>query len=409
MRAQGFPRGGTPGPAGDPPGRRGAPGDPSGRPRAGRRPPFPRRSRPAVPGGAEGAPPPGDLTSPWPRRAPSGALALAPRIPGLLRAVGAELSAWEARAAVIPDPELRRQALSSLRRKGFHCEGGAVYALAARDVLPAVVALQTISDYLDNLSDRSPFGGEADLRRLHLAFADALDPEAPPRDYYALHPRRDDAGYLAALVAVCRTTLGRLPGWPAARAEATRLAGWYRELQVHKHVLSGDRERRLRHLAGRLPAPGLAWWEAAAAAGSTLGLFALFAASCRPGLTPEGAAGVRRAYFPAVTALHILLDYWIDIEEDRRGGDFNFAARYPGPWAAARRLAVLLRRARTAVAGLPEAGFHRTVVDGLPAIYLADPKVGQQGLALPALRLLLASGPATWAYSLALRALPLRR
>jgi tetraprenyl-beta-curcumene synthase len=46
-----------------------------------------------------------------------------------------------------------------------------------------VVALQTISDYLDNLCDRrgSPTGR---FRQLHLAMTDALDPAGETHDYY---------------------------------------------------------------------------------------------------------------------------------------------------------------------------------------------------------------------------------
>ena len=69
------------------------------------------------------------------------------------------LQEWKTRAEKIPDPELRRQALMSIETKDFHCEGGAVYALLAGDhydeAIRFIVAYQTISDYLDNLCDRS--------------------------------------------------------------------------------------------------------------------------------------------------------------------------------------------------------------------------------------------------------------
>ncbi|WP_306301320.1 DUF2600 family protein [Thalassobacillus sp. C254] len=69
------------------------------------------------------------------------------------------LGSWRQRAMEIPNNQLRTQALSSLTEKAFHCEGGAVYGLLAGEernkIITFIVAYQTISDYLDNLCDRS--------------------------------------------------------------------------------------------------------------------------------------------------------------------------------------------------------------------------------------------------------------
>ncbi len=337
----------------------------------------------------------------------------APRLLGAMRTVLAgvdgELGRWTAWAEVIPDPELRRQALASLRLKRFHCEGGSVFVAAAdpahsSDVLRAIVALQTISDYLDNLSDRSPAGGEADLRQMHLAFTDAVEPHSPAAAgaYYAFHPHTDDGGYLDGLVGCCREALGRLPAYGVVAGPALRLARYYASLQSLKHLDPAVREGRLRAWAEALPAPGLRWYEAAAACGSTLGVFALMAAASR-GCGDGEAAAVASAYFPWPCALHILLDYLIDLAEDRAGGDFNFVACYPSLAEAAARLRVVQDGARAAVAGLDDSSFNRLVVAGLPAIYLVDRKVAAQGLRLRTGRLLRAAGPAGWLFAAALR------
>lgn len=55
---------------------------------------------------------------------------------------------------------------------------------ACRDLVPLIVAFQTISDYLDNLCDRSDSLHCDDFRQLHLAMADALSPGMPKADYY---------------------------------------------------------------------------------------------------------------------------------------------------------------------------------------------------------------------------------
>ena len=348
---------------------------------------------------------------------PAHALAVAAALPDILREVDALLAGWHARAQGIPDPELRRQALASLTRKRFHCEGGAVYALAAgrgrASALRYIVALQTISDYLDNLCDRSTPGGGRDFARLHAAMLDAaLGKEVRDPAYYALHAQTDDGGYLAALVATCGHEVAALP--PEVReafvGEACPLVEWYCTLQVRKHLPEG-REAAVREWAEtlRTHAPGLAWWEIAAATGSTLGLFALFAAAAARRLDQRAAGGIRAAYFPAVTGLHILLDYWIDREEDADGGDMNFTFHYRDAAEGARRLRSFGRQAQAAVRGLPDAGFHRAVASGLPALYLADPKVGRQGLRWLAWDVLRTAGPASWLFHWAVRLLRARR
>ena len=66
----------------------------------------------------------------------------------ILPEVRQQLGEWREKAERIPDPELRRQAISSMTTKQFHCEGGAVYAAAnlpQRHILiPLIVAFQTM-------------------------------------------------------------------------------------------------------------------------------------------------------------------------------------------------------------------------------------------------------------------------
>lgn len=246
--------------------------------------------------------------------APAGPVRLMYRVyKYVLPGVREELGSWRRDAEAIPDPELRTQALASIDTKQFHCEGGAVYAAAdldKRDVLiPLIVALQTISDYLDNLCDRSTSLDADDFRLLHQSMLDAVEPDAPLRNYYALRAEQDDGGYLHRLVRTCQTCAAQLPGYAAAKPHVLELVGLYADLQVYKHI---SRERRLPQLQAwweRYEAayPALHWNEFAAATGSTLGMFMLFVAACRPGLAERDAALIREAYFPHVCGLHILL------------------------------------------------------------------------------------------------------
>ncbi|HHW40129.1 MAG TPA: tetraprenyl-beta-curcumene synthase family protein [Syntrophomonadaceae bacterium] len=307
-----------------------------------------------------------------------------------------ELGRWRERIAGAGDRELAAQGVASIKKKRFHCQGGSVYALAGGadgELVPFIVAFQTISDYLDNLCDRTGCLEADAFRQLHTAFTDALDPDREPGDYYRLFPHRDDGGYLAALVQECRSVLRSLPSYGVVKRDALWLAGLYSDLQTFKHAHLPLRETLLKnwfaaHSGGF---PELDWWEFAAATGSTLGIFALCAAAGRPGLTAAEARAVTAGYFPWICGLHILLDYLIDQEEDRKGGDLNFVSYYPGPAACRERLAFFLKRALEAAAALPEPLFHTTVVLGLPAFYLSDPKVRAQGLEETA-ELLLSTG-----------------
>jgi tetraprenyl-beta-curcumene synthase len=368
--------------------------------------------------------------------------ALAPRMRGLglaarfvLRVfpeVDRELGRWRQRLEAAGDPELRLQGLDSISRKRFHAQGGSIYALcpaassppaAARSVVqrlqavgigrghprhspadnggqslaPFIVAFQTISDYLDNLCDRAGCLDTAAFRQLHLAYTGALDPDGGSADYYRFYPRRDDGGYLQALVDRCRQALRGLASYSAVQDEVLWLARLYADLQTFKHASPPLRQGLLRDwfAAHAGACPDLYWWEFAAATGSTLGIFALCAAAGGHGLTPEAAGRLAAGYFPWITGLHILLDYFIDQAEDEAGGDFNFVSCYAGDSQCRERLLLFFERALEQAAGLPDPLFHTTIVHGLPAFYLSDSKVAEQGLGGTADVLLAAGGAKT--------------
>lgn len=341
--------------------------------------------------------------------------------------VDRELARWKAALECCPDPELRRQGLASIRHKRFHAIGGSVYGLDPRPssgLVSLIVAYQTISDYLDNLCDRGGVYDGSAFARLHQSMLDALT-TAPlagttalpagsdADDYYGLYPCKADGGYLRSLVDECRRQVARLPAYHAAvEAEVLRLARLYTDLQVRKHVRTEDRVPLLlkwwRREGGATGEGGeegglsdLAWWEFAAASGSTLGIFALLnlaahgdpSPSPGPGPSLEAVERLSRAYFPWVCGLHILLDYLIDQEEDAREGDLNFTSFYRDARERRERLEYFADRALEAVSRLPSPAFHQVVVKGLLAMYLSDPKVTAGGLDDLAAFLLGKAGP----------------
>lgn len=315
-----------------------------------------------------------------------------------------EIRRWTQKAAEIPDEVLREQALASLRTKRFHSDGGSVYAAqqiaGTRQLVRLIVALQTISDYLDNLCDRCEIYDEEDFHQLHHAMRDAVNPDAALRPYYALRGNPDDGGYLANLVTACQSEIRQLPGYSAAQPYIEWLTERYCELQEYKHIEPSQRAPRLiewaKHYEQQFPA--LSWWEFAAATGSTLGTFALFAAAQDP-LSDDKAQAIWKSYFPWVCGLHILLDYLIDLEEDIEEGDFNFVRAYPSMEQAYARLRRFKEEALHHVDGIGvNSNIHRHVVNGLLAMYLSDNKARQQQQVQPARRLVWSSGPTTWLF-----------
>jgi tetraprenyl-beta-curcumene synthase len=317
----------------------------------------------------------------------------------ILPQVREELRRWRSAAERIPDEEYRKQALASMTSKQFHCEGGAIYAAAnlpMRHVLiPLIVAFQTISDYLDNLCDRSTSLDAEDFRQLHRSMLDAADPDAELADYYAHRDSSDDGGYLRDLVRTCQACLALLPSYSLVAGEIRELVGLYCDLQVFKHVQRDRRERLLHEWWAeyRHRYPDLYWNEFAAAAGSTLAVFTLFLAAADRDLQPAATGTIRCAYFPSICGLHILLDYLIDQEEDRLGGDLNFCSYYASEEETAERLERIAARAREDAARLEEPKFHRMIVEGLLALYLTDPKVRSQQRVLRVARKLMRRSP----------------
>jgi tetraprenyl-beta-curcumene synthase len=289
-----------------------------------------------------------------------------------------------ARAERIPDEELRQHALASLSTKAFHCQGGCAYALLApnsRDILiPLIISLQTISDYLDNLCDRSISLDGDDFRLLHQAMVDAVEPEAGLHDYYALRGHLDDGGYLAHLVRTCQSSLRQLPNYHMLADRVLELVRLYSDLQVYKHIAPARREAALQAWWSHAGAayPQLAWQEFAAATGSTLGMFGLFALAAQANLTSGEVEAFYTAYFPYVQGLHILLDYVVDQAEDEQGGDLNFCSYYASDDSLYARLLWLYEQAKLSVMDLPKWRFHGMILEGLVALYFSDDKIRQQ-------------------------------
>jgi tetraprenyl-beta-curcumene synthase len=294
-----------------------------------------------------------------------------------------EIRHWQRRAGQIPDPTLRRLGIDSLRERS-NIEGAAAFAAFAprahrAAVVHALVAFQAAYNYADLLSEQPHEDAIENGRRLHEALTGALeatpDPGAPQLDYYALHPQRNDDGYLRELVVAARAALSTLPSFPAvagsARIAAERIVV-FQSLNVGTE--QGDHVALAEWARERTPArTGLEWWEVAAAAGSSLGVHVLIAAAAEDRLQEDEITALDRAYFPWIGSLHSLLDNLVDREEDVRTDQPSLVSYYTSPARAAVRMRMLAAESVSRARALPRGRRHLLILAAMAGNYLSNP------------------------------------
>jgi tetraprenyl-beta-curcumene synthase len=316
-----------------------------------------------------------------------------------------QLAEWRRAAAAIPDRALRRQALAAIDEKGLNVEAVAVFAILAprrrrRATLRAMVALQVAIDYLDTLGEQESEDRLRDGLRLHGALVAAVTPGAPEEDWYGLHPRGEDGGYLGLLVAACQQSLRSLPGQAKVGGGLQLAARRCGEGQSRTHAAApgNDAAAGVESLAAWAAsleaADGYRWWEVAAGASSSVGAHALIAAAADARTGAAEVKAIDAAYFPAIGALTVLLDDLIDRDSDRRDGAHNYIAYYSDQEQAGARLELLAKRARAALDAVPHRHRHAAILAGVAGSYLSD-RAAETPYAAPIrARLLVTAGPA---------------
>jgi tetraprenyl-beta-curcumene synthase len=310
-----------------------------------------------------------------------------------VRGVSRELRHWKALAEQIPDPRLRADAVGSLEDKRYYTEGaGMFWILPARrspELLVLLVAYQTIANYIDYASERGAAHRGGPAGGLLRALVDAVDPDAPLDDYYAGHPWSDDGGYLAALVLRCRTACAALPRYHVARPLLLREARRAIALELCHDPDDLRRDAALRALALRefRPADDVTWFEQAGSATSLLGVIVLLALAAEPVGDDHEFDAVIDAYIPWVGTLSLMLDSYIDQDDDARTASWSAVAYYPDPDAACARIAVLIRRVLADASRLPRGDRHVVIVSAMLAMYLTSDRAtaGSMRGATPAL------------------------
>jgi len=297
--------------------------------------------------------------------------------PTVFPEVRRELRRWDRHAQAIPDRGLRAQALAKLQHERFNTEVAATLATLVgparrHHAVEAIVALEVMYDYLDAITEQPAPEPLANGHWLYRAFTDATAPTGPIADHYRHHPRRDDGGYLSALVQTCRRGLWSLPAAPVVAPVIGTVLRRCGEAQTHTHAVARLGPGQLRAWAETQPEAGdLQWPEVAAgAAASVLSAHALIALAGDPATTGADAEHVADAYL-TTCALTTLLDSLIDAEVDAVTGGHAYLAYYDDDVVLAERLGLLAREAVAATAELPGAAHHLMTVAGAVAFYLS--------------------------------------
>jgi tetraprenyl-beta-curcumene synthase len=309
--------------------------------------------------------------------------------------LGREIRHWREQAHAIPDPGLRRLALITQESERGNLEGAAAFAVLAprahrARVVRAVVAFQAAYDYVDTLAEQASVDPVANGHQLHLALLTALNPNAAHPDYYEHCASARDNGYMRNLVDTCRFAFGALPSHDSVAERTLRCAQRMIAYQSLNHGGPTDTRAALTEWATALtpPGSGLHWWETAAGAASSLGVFALIAAAARPTLQPAEIETTESAYFPWIGALHVLLDSLVDRGEDISVGHHSLVENYPSAAQTATRLSAIAAQAMHTTELLPNGVGHATILAAMTSFYLSAPAASTPG-ATPATQLLL--------------------
>lgn len=295
---------------------------------------------------------------------------------GVYPYVHREIYHWRLRAQTMASPDLRLVALENLHAERTNLEGAAAFAAFSRRafrprVVHAQVAFQAAYDYADTLAEQPSAHPMATARQLHLSLLDAVQQRGDCNDYYAYRGDDDDGGYLVTLVDTVRTALAGLPAYQEV-SRSIRL-GAARIVDYQSRV--GSPDRLSAWVKTETPAEcGLAWWETAAACGSSMLVFVLMARAAGPMPGLEEIARIEHAYFPWIGALHTLLDSLVDHADDVASGRPSLLDHYGSPTASVERLSFLTTEARRRAEALPRSHGHALILAAMMSSYLSSPE-----------------------------------
>lgn len=279
-----------------------------------------------------------------------------------------EIARWRDRAHRIPDAELRGRVLRPFE-SDLSVEGAAVFAVLQpsrrHDLVPLLIAYVLLWSHVDALAEQNH-----DTAALH-ALVDAVSPSRPQQ---ADASTLDDAGYLCDLITTCRTRCAALPSWRAVEPAAVALARHGRAVQAANHDRTDTTAVGLRAwAASEFPRSDVRWFELCAAASGPLAVHALLAGAADPLLTERDVSATVAAYFPAISAVSVLSDHFIDAEHDVAGGDHSFLRYYDGPRDLAAGLGGLAASGARRLRDVRDGRRHTAILAAMIAMFYSDP------------------------------------
>jgi tetraprenyl-beta-curcumene synthase len=320
-----------------------------------------------------------------------------------LAEVAHEIGTWERRALAIPDAATRQDALDALRRKRTHADGAALFSILPRRrdqrLLRLLVSYEVILDFLDNVHER--LVSAANGAQLHLALADALNPDRTVSEYYREHMWREDGDYLLALVSCSRAGCIGLPSYRHVSERLIAEAKRAQVLGINHDPLPERRDERLRQWARQEYRDSLqaSWFELTSAVSASLTIHALLALAAE---TPCGDGDIRAvyaAYFPWISATSTMLDSYVDQGEDLHAGRHLYIDHYAGDGGATGDggahcgVAELVARATGTTRGLPRCHRHAVIVACMIAMYLSKDSARAPHMRAGTTSLVRAGGP----------------
>jgi tetraprenyl-beta-curcumene synthase len=318
-----------------------------------------------------------------------------------LRAVSQEVDGWKARAAAIPDPRIRQDALRSLALKRPHLDGAALFWTLPRRrnlaLLRLLVSYEIALEFLDELSERVAGAGHRNAHQLHLALAEALDPGASISDYYCFLPGAVDGGYLTALVETCRRHCVSLPSYPRVRGVAVREATRAQVLALNHDPDAARRDAALQTWVARefTGEPNASWFELSGAATASLTVHVLLALAAEPNLEASYLDRAHAVYFRWCSLAATMLDSYVDQFEDLTSGDHSYIGHYPNGDIAVDRLREIIGGALLEANTLSAGPRHAVLVASMVAMYLSRDSAWVPALRADTRQLIRAGGSLT--------------
>jgi tetraprenyl-beta-curcumene synthase len=211
---------------------------------------------------------------------------------------------------------------------------------------------------------------------LYNSLRDAVDPKRKISVEQTGCLQKGDVQNITQLIEQCRIDITKLPSYSVVIGQLKKFIQMYSNFRIYSLFDKDTREKKIETWAERYHDEnvGVSKWEMSAASNSTLLILVLFACANDPHLTGEEVDNICSSYFPWICGLQVLLRDFVNASEDLQQGKPNLTYYYKNLKTCEERISVFIERALESCNNLKYPHFHRTIVEGVIAIYLSNPK-----------------------------------